>query len=70
MAGLMPRPVGSPKVTGFFPMPVVLASSCGAGAMPQAKLSASPVACCASRVAMYQVPMSIIAACCLPNCAW
>jgi hypothetical protein len=66
----MPRPVGSPKVTGVAEGPVVALVSCGAGAMPHSNVSASPEACCLSRVAMYQVPIGIIAADCLPNWAW
>jgi hypothetical protein len=68
--GLIPRPVGSPKVTGVAEVPVVALLCCGAGAMAQPNLSASPVLCCLTRVAMYHVPIGIIAACCLPNSAW
>src|SRR5690606_8353607 len=69
-AALMPKPVGSPKVTGVPSVPVVEASSCGAGAMPHSKASASPVACWAISVAVYQLPIGIMAAFCLPNSPW
>src|SRR5437588_8686929 len=48
MAGLMPRPVGSPKVTGVAEVPVVRASYCGAGAMPHGEGAGSPVTRCLS----------------------
>ena len=70
IAALMPKPVGSPKVTGVLSRPAVSESACGMGAMPHSKSSASPEACWAMSVATNQVPMGSIAAFCLPNSPW
>ena len=70
MCALIAKPVGSPKVTGVLLVPAVAEVSCGAGAMPQLNVSAVPAASWESSEAISQVPMSTIAACCLPNSAW
>ena len=71
IAALMPKPVGSPKVTGC----LVQCRRCRVVELRDRRDAPGEGvgvagACWASRVATYHVPISIIAACCLPNSPW